>query len=400
MFASMLKELVDSSSAATAETLLRHTAFTRNAEATLNTSMDAIDDCSKQTFNGSTDFVKELQQTSATGCAQMAAGSSGIEASRAGAFIVTANISNSVGEKKAFLEDTVGSLQTDVAVAIDKACIKVDSTSEQASTILSNVNDAAAKMNKSASASLASFVHTLSNEGDRISEVLDTHFSGLAASVTEQQTAIHACNRSVQTFEDDMSGSYLQRTGTTPEKVRYSSMAPFRKTENHRSIKRKIVHDITQNPKKYCYEFAIADAKDQISALGLSSNAAEDDDDVCNEIINAVEQQPVASSLSSNSGEMLVIDSSVDLLQADSENVNSSNVNAGARSSTSSTTTAGNSKLPRSSSRNAGKAANGAASEGAVAPAAGITMTKRSSSRTGRTNSFSVIDESACIEGI
>jgi len=164
----------------------------------------------------------------------------GIQKSRDQSYATLTSVSDTVGSKRKFLEDTVTSVIGNVDTAIVEGCSVVETTSETANKILRDVNSAAVRMNDSASAFMRGFTAYMNQEGDNISSELGKHFSAVEAHLAAQRAGLEGINTSAVAHGENIVDTELKPTGNTPKKTIFVPREAVAPTRNHTEIRSEV----------------------------------------------------------------------------------------------------------------------------------------------------------------
>lgn len=270
MFNTMMQQMVTSAGEATQSSISRTNSLLQDTEHTVNTGAQKAIEFNTRMHSACEQLAASSSQINESTKSELSSGMTEIESSRQTTFDVTRGISERVGAKRKFLEETVEALQSEVGTAIEEGCVVVDQTSEQANTILTEVNAAAARMNESATRHMDAFNVTLSKEGDSITAGLSTHFNALDEHIAEQHTGLQQSSTSACEFSDTAVASRLQPLGSTPQKTKYAALPILEATSPHRNIKRKVAQAITGDAAQYCYDNVHSSVAPQLAVMTAS----------------------------------------------------------------------------------------------------------------------------------
>ena len=134
----------------------------------------------------------------------------------------------SVPEKQSLLSNTTSSVIKSVQSTITSGCKSVDATSAMASTVLTNVQEATDKMQKSANNCLEEFTEFMNGTGNSLECTLQSHFQELGNFLAHQEQVAENTIEQSNKFKILSESSVVDRTGHTPVKGPYTPLKELR----------------------------------------------------------------------------------------------------------------------------------------------------------------------------
>ena len=146
-------------------------------------------------------------------------------------------VASTVGDKRAFLDETTKELSSSVTQSMSSAQERVQQTSRTAERMVDNVTDASKKMKTSCSDSMNSFTEFLGGKGEEINSELINHFDTLKNKLSTDVNILNTASSTNSVFLENTRAGVLHPTGTTPTKKGPFPIQPIERTRPHDDIK-------------------------------------------------------------------------------------------------------------------------------------------------------------------
>lgn len=156
-------------------------------------------------------------------------------------------ISGSVLTQKQELDHTVSDVVQHVESAVSSGCVVIQETSSAAKTMVANVKTASQTMSDKATGSIGDFKAFLEDTGHKLSVDLTSHFQELDEHMETQQVSLNSLDEGLESFHQSMLATEVSVTGATPKKQRYAPLPDLAATRSHDKIKGEVRAAITSS---------------------------------------------------------------------------------------------------------------------------------------------------------
>lgn len=237
---SMFKDMVKSTMASFAESKSSTSNFSSSVQNASSVGFDKIQK-SHSIINASfTENINKLQKKVTTSSDIYNNAISNASSSRIVVDEMISNISNTVGDKRQNLIETVDNLLENVNSSIEQGCNVANETSKTANLILTDVTNATESMNTNASNALESFTTFMDGKGQDLCQDMTKYFSSLESQLSSNYSNISSIGDRVNEFGNSIESTILQPTGTTPKKQKFNELTKLPLTRDHNLIKNEV----------------------------------------------------------------------------------------------------------------------------------------------------------------
>jgi kinesin family protein 11 len=237
---SMFKNIVTSTIASFTESQASTSNFSSSIQNISSSGFDKIQKSQSTISSSFKENINELQQKVTTSTDIYNNAISNASSSRVVVDEMISNISNTVGDKRQNLIDTVDNLLDNVNTSIKHGCNVTNETSKTANLILTDVTNATETMNNNAINALESFTTFMDGKGQYVCQDMTSYFSSLETKLSSNHSQISSIGDRVNEFGNSVESTVLQPTGTTPKKQKFNELTKLPLTRDHNVIKNEV----------------------------------------------------------------------------------------------------------------------------------------------------------------